>query len=75
MEKRHSEEPHLIVAPFIERADKAAKAYVESNGEKTYEGLKKHISNSLRSSPLCSEEKRDITDIIVEEYKSKLKDI
>jgi hypothetical protein len=71
MEKeKHS----LIVAPFIEKADLAAREYVSNNEEeKTYEGLKKHISNVLTDSPLSPDQKRDITDIIAEEYKEKLK--
>ena len=63
------ERDSMIVAPFIERADLAAKEYVNGKGEKTYNGLKEHISEQLSDSPLSSKQKIDITDIIAEDYR------
>ena len=72
-------ENSLIVAPFLKCADSAAREYVSSNGEKTYYGLREHISKSLSDldqlsdSPLSSRVRRDIINMVVKDYKDKLK--
>ena len=72
MEKRQ-----FIITPFIEEADKAADIYTFFAKHDAYknlnlEGLKNYISLFLAKSPLSSEEIKEITNIIAEEYKNEL---
>ena len=69
------EKNRLFNAVFMERAAEAAEIYVSRLGKKTFRGLKNYISKNLVDCPISPEDKKEITNIITEGYRSKLKAI